>query len=151
MNENKKLSCGVIIVDKDNKILMQHVTGQRHWDIPKGTQDIGESTRETALRELKEETGLVAEAHNLIDVGLCQYNRFKDLYLFMLFVDHIDISTLECKSVFIDDLEYEVPEADYFEMVGLYDMKKRACRSMANLLDFKLEREIEIMIARRGA
>ena len=150
MYESKKLSCGIIIVDKNNRILMQHVTGQRHWDIPKGTQDAGETTKETAIRELKEETGIVAEAKDLIDIGLCHYNRFKDLYLFMLFVDKVDVTSLVCSSVFIDDMEYEVPEADYFEMVDLSEMKNRACRSMANLLDFKLEREIEILLARRG-
>ena len=36
--------------------LIQHVNGN-HWGFPKGRQEKGESPKETAIRELKEETG----------------------------------------------------------------------------------------------
>ncbi|MBI2627376.1 NUDIX domain-containing protein [Candidatus Nomurabacteria bacterium] len=54
-------SFGVIPVFKDssnnfNFCLIQHEQG--HWGFPKGHQDAGESEKETAVRELKEETGV---------------------------------------------------------------------------------------------
>lgn len=36
--------------------LIQHVNGN-HWGFPKGRREKGESPKETAIRELKEETG----------------------------------------------------------------------------------------------
>ena len=47
-------------------------TFDRLWALPKGTPEPGESIRETALREVREETGLgvVIEA----DLGVIEYN-----------------------------------------------------------------------------
>ncbi|EGQ8962178.1 NUDIX hydrolase [Vibrio antiquarius] len=148
MIEKKKLSCGVIVVDSNNLVLMQHVTGQDHWDIPKGTQNPGETTKETAVRELEEETGLVVKEEDLIEIGWFFYNKFKDLYLYMLKVDSVNLKELKCRSTFIDELKYEVPEADFYEMVSIDQMKDRACRSMHTLLNFKLESEIKTLISR---
>ena len=57
-------SCGVIPLKQDEgqwKILLIFHRGGRHWSFPKGHQDPGESDKETAIRELKEETGLALE------------------------------------------------------------------------------------------
>jgi len=40
-------------------LVIQHSGG--YWEFPKGKQDPGEDDRTTALRELKEETGLMGE------------------------------------------------------------------------------------------
>ena len=61
---------GVVCLKDDNILLVKRakppITWQ--WSIPGGGQELGESTRETALRELKEETGVDAELIGLIDV-----------------------------------------------------------------------------------
>ncbi len=53
-------SCGVIpyrVVDGTREfLLIQHKAG--HWAFPKGHPDKGETVVQTALRELKEETGI---------------------------------------------------------------------------------------------
>lgn len=53
-------SCGIIVFRNENGIrkylLLHYPSG--HWDFPKGHIEKGESHRETALRELKEETGI---------------------------------------------------------------------------------------------
>jgi 8-oxo-dGTP pyrophosphatase MutT (NUDIX family) len=46
-------------------------TGQLVWGLPKGHIDDGESPRETAVRETREETGLVAEIE--ADLGEISY------------------------------------------------------------------------------
>ncbi len=43
------------------KILLLHRNGTDSWHLPKGTQNLGETLEQTALREVKEETGLDIE------------------------------------------------------------------------------------------
>ena len=61
-------SCGAIVFkrQKDNsaQYLLLHY-GAGHWDFPKGKQEKNEKEEQTALREIKEETGL--EDIELID------------------------------------------------------------------------------------
>ena len=52
------ISCGTLVINARGEILLCHVTGTNHWDIPKGLLDPGESTLVAAQRELVEETGL---------------------------------------------------------------------------------------------
>lgn len=56
------VSAGVVVFRITNQIreylLLYHVNG--HWDFPKGKMEKGESRRDTALRELKEEANISA-------------------------------------------------------------------------------------------
>ena len=47
------------MIDNGKVLLIQHLKG--HWDIPKGQMEAGETEQETALREVKEETGVDVE------------------------------------------------------------------------------------------
>lgn len=64
--------CGVgIVCFKDDLVLLVKrakppITWE--WSIPGGGQELGETTRDAALRELKEETGIDARLIGLIDV-----------------------------------------------------------------------------------
>ena len=49
-------AAGGIIVNEDDKILLIERLGV--WDLPKGKRDAGESNKDTAIREVEEETGL---------------------------------------------------------------------------------------------
>lgn len=59
MKSVKEKSCGVILYTSKKGIqyLLLHYKGG-HWDFPKGHQEKGESDEETALREVREETGI---------------------------------------------------------------------------------------------
>lgn len=63
-------SCGAVIFRKyhgnTELLLIKHVIGG-HWSFPKGHVESGETEEETAIREIKEETG--------IDVELCSAFR----------------------------------------------------------------------------
>lgn len=56
-------SCGAIVFREINDelrvLLVQH--GARHWSFPKGHVESGETDCETAIREVKEETGIDIE------------------------------------------------------------------------------------------
>lgn len=56
----REKSCGGIVYKLINNelyfLLLKHNKG--HWSFPKGHMEEGETERETALREIKEETGL---------------------------------------------------------------------------------------------
>jgi len=64
--------CGVgVVCFKDDQVLLVKrakppITWE--WSIPGGGQELGETTGEAALRELKEETGVDARLIGLIDV-----------------------------------------------------------------------------------
>jgi 8-oxo-dGTP pyrophosphatase MutT (NUDIX family) len=65
----------VILLDKQNRILLQLRKDNNCWGLPGGSMELGESLEEVAERELLEETGLVATKLEKFDV----YSG-KDLY-----------------------------------------------------------------------
>jgi 8-oxo-dGTP pyrophosphatase MutT (NUDIX family) len=132
MTISKKLSCGVLVVNKYRELLVLHVSTQTFWDIPKGTQEEGETPIETAIRELKEESSLDALPDDLIDIGFYPYNKYKDLWLFVMPVEDIDFSTLSCESTFLSR-DTEVPEVDDFQMVSFDCVSEQMCASMSYL------------------
>ncbi|MBC7938443.1 MAG: NUDIX hydrolase, partial [Chitinophagaceae bacterium] len=109
---DKRLSCGVVIVNDAAELLLCHVTGQGHWDLPKGGPDHGESPLQTALRETREETGLQLEADRLLDLGRLAYRAHKDLHLFATRLPRFDPALLWCESRFADATGIRRPEMD---------------------------------------
>ncbi|WP_010295565.1 bis(5'-nucleosyl)-tetraphosphatase [Clostridium senegalense] len=55
-------SCGGILFRRNNKkiefLLVKSIGRRGYWGFPKGHMESGETERDTALREIKEETGL---------------------------------------------------------------------------------------------
>ncbi len=115
LSRHRRLSCGTVVVTGERELLLCHVTGQRHWDLPKGGIHDGESPLEAALRETHEETGLVIEPAALLDLGRREYTGKKDLHLFALVSVRIDPRELHCVSCFIErGSGRERPEMDGF-------------------------------------
>ena len=48
----------VMIFDPQGRLLLQHRSDDHTWDLPGGYMELGETTEETARREVREETGL---------------------------------------------------------------------------------------------
>jgi ADP-ribose pyrophosphatase YjhB (NUDIX family) len=61
---------GIVLFRDDQVLLVKRAKPpvSDNWSIPGGAQELGETVRETALRELKEETGVDAELIGLVDV-----------------------------------------------------------------------------------
>ena len=60
----KGITAGIIVTDGWH-FLMCHPNKGRWWDIPKGRVETGESYIQAAIRELQEETSLVAVEEDL--------------------------------------------------------------------------------------
>ncbi|MBU1446223.1 NUDIX domain-containing protein [Patescibacteria group bacterium] len=73
-------SCGVVVFSeckgKNMKFLLLHYP-QGHWEFPKGHVEDNENEKETALRELEEETGI--KDVNFID-GFREVMNYKFIY-----------------------------------------------------------------------
>lgn len=59
---------GAAVLDGCNKVLLQKRTDKDCWGFPGGLTELGESFSETAVREVKEETGLEVEVDELIGI-----------------------------------------------------------------------------------
>lgn len=148
MAKPKKLSCGVLVIDDKGCLLMQHVTGPAgtdHWDIPKGGQKNWEPPSETAIRELAEETGVIAEAKDLVDIGIFDYNPFKDVYLFVLRVKNIDIRKLTVNEA-KEGRDYG--HVDEYRMIPWEGSSDYMCQSLEYLYLDRMKKEVDIVVRR---
>lgn len=55
----KEKSCGIVVFDNNKVLLIKHNGG--HISFPKGHVENNETEKETAIREVKEETGIEAK------------------------------------------------------------------------------------------
>ncbi len=55
-----------VVEDHDGRVLMIHKTDNNLWALPGGGHDIGESIRETVVREVREETGYDVEVTGIV-------------------------------------------------------------------------------------
>jgi 8-oxo-dGTP pyrophosphatase MutT (NUDIX family) len=77
MDKPKIIAGGGLVLNDRGELLMIFRRGK--WDLPKGKLDKGETIEDCALREVREETGLVnIERGELIDIG---YHEYFDQYI----------------------------------------------------------------------
>jgi 8-oxo-dGTP diphosphatase len=64
------IGVGAIIIDGERVVLVKraHPPLQAEWSIPGGVLEVGELVREAAVREAREETGLIVEPIELLGV-----------------------------------------------------------------------------------
>lgn len=92
-----RLTSGFIL-HVDDKILACHATGRPwengNYDIPKGLVEEGEEPLETAIRELREETGIILSdyKYNITDLGEYPYLKDKAIHIFDLYIDDFDMN-----------------------------------------------------------
>jgi 8-oxo-dGTP diphosphatase len=61
---------GAVIIEEGRVVLIKrgHAPAIGEWSIPGGTMEVGETVREAVTREVREETGLIVEAGELLGV-----------------------------------------------------------------------------------
>lgn len=136
----KRISCGVVVINDDAELLLCHVTGQNHWDLPKGGLNGGETPLQAALRETREETGLALDAAGLIDLGRMPYRTRKDLHLFAARLPRIDPGLLSCESRFSDSATgARLPEMDGFGWFPFSQIPQLCSPKLATVLTQRLD------------
>lgn len=139
----KQLSVGTILTDNNN-ILLGHATLNKKWDIPKGLQEENETYIQTAQRELKEEFGLYEPEFRFETLGLFEYLKNKDLYLFKIYFSdlkrNIPLSYLRCNSYF-EFKKDKYPEIDAYKIIALNDIDNYCYDGMIKVLNkiFKIK------------
>ena len=131
------VSCGTLVVNPRSQLLLCHVTHTAKWDIPKGTQDPGESTLETAMRELREETGLAFGPERFTDLGPFDYRRDKRLHLYLVESggELTSLDHLRCSSFFPHHASGRpTPEMDGYRWASRDQVRSLCWPRMAELL-----------------
>jgi len=128
------IGCAAIVWRGDEVLLIRRgrspLKGQ--WSIPGGRQVWGETVRECALRELKEETGLEAEILGLVDVVDARYqDGGKDYHFtFIDFAARITGGELRAGD---DASEARWHSADSLELLGIWSETLRVIRAARKL------------------
>ncbi len=136
----KRLSCGVLVLNAQNELLLCHVTGQNHWDLPKGGIEIGENPLQAAVRETREETGLRLEAEALLELGQFRYTSKKNLHLFATCMPRFELRLLRCESHYVDRYSGRpMPEMDGFGWFSFERVKQLCTPKMALVLGERLD------------
>lgn len=131
------LSCGVLLINERDEVFLAHATGNRHWDVPKGLAEPGESPLAAALRETREETGLRLPDTGWLDLGRHAYRPGKDLHLFARRVSTslVRIEDCACNSTFVHARSgRSLPEVDSFAWIPADQVPARCAGSMSALL-----------------
>lgn len=112
-------SCGAIIIHKSSennyKVLLVKNHNGRYWSFPKGHVEKGETEQQTAIREIKEETGLDVE---IIDSfrevsDYCPFGRIKKRVVFFM------------AQTFSTDVTVQKEEIDSYIWVDLNDVHNK--------------------------
>lgn len=62
------VAVAVVVVDDQGRVLMIERTDNGKWALPGGAQELGESVREAAVRETREETGIEIEVSGVVGI-----------------------------------------------------------------------------------
>lgn len=85
----KPLGSAAVILDQVGRVLLvKHTYGKLNWDLPGGAAEPNESVAGTAIREVREETGL----HVVVDrmVGCVYYDQRFDMHHFVFVCRPVD-------------------------------------------------------------
>ena len=115
-----QVGAGVIVVDCENRILLQLRSDNHCWGYAGGSVELDEAVEDAAKRELFEETGLIAESLELFGIFSGKDTHY--VYPNGDEVSNVDIvyvcrkytGTLKCQVGEVDDLKFfrldEIPE-----------------------------------------
>ncbi|MBI2332179.1 MAG: NUDIX domain-containing protein, partial [Chloroflexi bacterium] len=107
-----------LVLDSNHRLLMMRRSDSDNWGVPGGAMELGESTEQTARRELLEETGLEVDELSLFGVfsGKELYYRYpsgEEVYnVSIVYLAHVTEETIQ----FLDGEHYA---SQYFDLADL--------------------------------
>lgn len=134
-------SCGAVIFyrNKQNntKVLLVKNSNGRYWSFPKGHIENDENERETAMREIKEETGLdVTLAKGFREISeYCPFGKIRKRVVFFLaqaFTDNVKIQEEEIDSYIWVDLQQARKLCTYDNDLRIIEKAETAIHLMRN-------------------
>ena len=133
-------SCGGIIFYKTRqnvKILLVKNNNGRYWSFPKGHIEDGETEQETAVREIKEETGLdVTLVNSFREISeYCPFGKIRKRVVFFLaraFTDNVKIQEEEIDSYIWVDLQQARKLCSYDNDLRIIDKAETTIHLMRN-------------------
>lgn len=111
------ISCGGVVIFRGKILLLYKNLRNKYegWVLPKGTVEEGEDYKETALREVKEETGVSASIRKFVDVSHYTFSVGdevieKDVHWYLMSSDSY-YSKPQREEFFLDSGYYKYHEA----------------------------------------
>ena len=122
---NEKEVSAAVVMGDGKKFLIIHPTGwdSNEWEVPKGNINDGENTKQAAIREFYEETGIKINISGLREVGKFPLRADKDIILFTYSTDELPpTSSMKCLSLFhpykhVGDIETTLREVDKWKYI----------------------------------
>lgn len=91
----KRMGAGLIFVDNQNRILLVEPTYKKNWEVPGGMVEAGETPRDAARREAREELGIDVVVGRLLVMDWVPPRRLPDDGLMLLYAaEQIDSSQI---------------------------------------------------------
>lgn len=116
----KNTAIGVIALDKDDNIWLvgqhRYPLNEWSWEIPEGGGPKGTEVLESAKRELKEETGLVAEKWTIIQRAHLS-NSVSDEEGFIFLAEELTASDMEREDTEADMKVWKLPFREALQLV----------------------------------
>ena len=142
----KLITAGGLVINREGKVLLIHRKGQ--WDLPKGKIDKGETFKQTALREVSEETGAIEKKLSIIRPLISTQYKSKQLNKrltkrtawYLMFYKGTEKLTVPKQDEKIDKVKWvDISELDKYIQKGRNYMKP--------LFDYWLGYKIKLKIA----
>lgn len=143
----KRMTNAIVIINKGGDILGCHgykKPQENSYDFPKGQNEPGESDIDAAIRELREESGIILQyPERLIDCGIHKHNNEKNIHIFLYQTENFpDLSKLTCISFFTDSGGNTCPEVDGYKIIPKSERTKYFYKVLHNKFDL-IDRENE--------
>ncbi|MGQ0631950.1 MAG: NUDIX domain-containing protein [Sporichthyaceae bacterium] len=112
-----RVAAGVLFFDEDGRVLLVKPTYKEGWDIPGGYVNIGETPRQAAVREVKEELGLDIELGEPLVIDWAPHPDEGDKILFVFDGGTLAASTAVSPA--------DTTEIERVEFVDAFDLDRR--------------------------
>ena len=107
--ENQRLGAAAVILnDAGHVLLVKQSYGRLNWELPGGGAEAGESIVETALREVREETGLHVTAQRTSGI---YYEPANDMLHFVFLCHNADANAAFRMDAEVTECAYWPPDA----------------------------------------